>query len=899
MFFNSLRSMMEPMHHRNVLMGLMILLFSLVGRAQISLPEPISDGVVLQRDTRLTLWGWASPGESVELEFKGERYVTQADDKGQWTLELEPQKAGGPHTMVFRGTNRIEVRDILFGDVWLAAGQSNMVLPMERVKERYPREVAGADHPQIRNFFIPTATELGGPKEDLPPAQWKAAVGDDILGMGAVTYFFAKELYNKYKVPIGIINASVGGTPIRAWIGESGFREFPQVLETLENNRDESNTLPFTTKPPEIPSTIKDKGLIGPVPWYALEDVRDWHNFYLPGYWEDQGNPNLDGVVWFRRDLELPKSMQGNEAKLFLGRIVDADQVYVNGTLVGNITYQYPPRRYTVPKGLLKAGKNTITVRVTNYSGKGGFVPDKNYELVANDIHLDLMGEWKYKVGEVFEPTRDQGPYNQFWAQNQPTALYNAMIAPLTPLSIKGFLWYQGESDTARPKEYRKLLPALIQNWRGAFQNPDLPFLYVQLANFQGVDHLPVQSQWAQLREAQRKALSVSNTAMAVAIDLGEWNDIHPLNKEDVGKRLALGARKLAYGEDVVYSGPIFKSSQVDGNSMVLHFDHVGSGLMAKGGAPLNRFEIAGTNREFVWAEAKIQGSTVRVRSVKVPHPRYVRYAWADNPRGANLQNREGLPASPFQNIDPQSLDSLPWRGKRAAVVLSYDDALNVHLDHALPLLDSLGLKGTFYVSTFSPAFRDRLGDWKELSDKGHELANHSIFHPCRGNADRPWVSPDYDMATYSVQRMVDEIRINNTLLEALDGKKERTYAFPCDDVTVRGGATFMEGLRDEFVAVRAAHPKPSKIDQIDLYSIGSVPIVEESGPQLIARVKEAMANNSLLVFLFHGVGGEHPMDVSLKAHRELLEFLEREQDGIWTTTLLEAAKHIKEYRDR
>src|SRR5690606_25736719 len=386
---------------------------------------------------------------------------------------------------------------------------------------------------------------------------------------------------------------------------------------------------------------------------------------------------------------------------------------------------------------------------------------------------------------------------------------------------------------------------------------------------------------------------------MAVAIDLGEWNDIHPLNKEDVGKRLALGARKLAYGEDLVHSGPIFKRSEIKDGEIILYFDHVGSGLETKDGQPLERFEVAGENMEFVWARAKIQGSTVRVHSDGVPAPKYVRYAWADNPRGANLQNREGLPASPFQSFDRKSLDSLPWRGKKAAVVLTYDDALNVHLDHAVPLLDSLGLKGTFYVSTYSPAFRDRLGDWKTISENGHELANHSIYHPCRGAADRPWVSPDYDMATYSVQRMVDEIRINNTLLEALDGKRERTYAFPCDDVTVRDGATFMTGLQDEFVAVRAAHPEPSKIDEVDLSNMGSIPIVGESGQQMIARVREAIKNRSMLIFLFHGVGGEHPMDVSLQAHRELLEFLHGEQDGVWTTTVLEVAKHIKEYRSR
>ena len=874
------------------------LLISFLGMGQIKLPQLISDGMILQREADIKIWGWASPYEKVSLSFKNKTYETVTDKNGDWAVELGPQKAGGPYEMVFTGKNRIVVKNVLFGDVWLGAGQSNMVTPMERVKEKYPEEVAHANYSEIRNFFIATKTNLKGPQKDLPSGQWKAAVTGDIMQMGAVTYFFAKELYERYKIPIGIINASVGGTPIQSWISENGFKEFPKDLETIQENKDESYTSQFTTRPHVEVTSVVDKGLTEPVKWYDnAYEPKGWNNYYIPGYWEDQGVRDLNGVIWFRKVIEIPDTLAGEKAKLFMGRIVDADELYVNGTKIGNITYQYPPRRYTVPEGILKKGKNTIVVRVTNYRGKGGFVPDKNYELTAKGISIDLKGEWQYKVGEVFIQRPRNGSYDQFWSQNQPTSLYNAMIAPLTNLKVKGMLWYQGESNTGQPKVYADYLPALIKDWREKFNVPNAPFLWVQLANFQDVDYLPTESNWAELRFSQFKALSVPNTAMAVAIDLGEWNDIHPLNKKGVGERLALGAIKLAYGEDVVYSGPIFKSSEIHGDQIVLHFDSVGSGLVSMDGEPLSRFEIAGQDQEFVWADTQIVGNTVVVESDYVPYPKYVRYAWADNPQGANLYNKEGLPASPFRNYDPDKLDTMPWRGKKAAVVLTYDDALNVHLDNAAPLLDSLGLKGTFYVSTYSEAFRNRLGDWRQITKNGHELANHTIFHPCIGKESRPWVDPNYDMNSYTVERMVDEIRINNTLLEALDGKKERTFAYTCGDFTVNGNNFFIDELKNDLVAARAVRSEMHTIDKVDLYSMDSYPIVGERGEELINLVKKAEENNALLVFLFHGVGGEHSMDVSLSAHKELLEYLKQQENKVWTTTLLEVAKHIKNYR--
>jgi sialate O-acetylesterase len=316
--------------------------------------------------------------------------------------------------------------------------------------------------------------------------------------------------------------------------------------------------------------------------------------------------------------------------------------------MVGNTTYQYPQRRYQIPAGVLKAGKNIFVVRVINNSGKGGFVPDKPYCLIAGNDTIDLKGYWQYKVGEVFLPRRGGG--NNFSLNNQPTALYNAMVAPVINYTIKGFLWYQGEANSSRAKEYIKLQPAMIADWRNKWEQGDLPFLYVQLPNFMEVNYLPSESQWAELREAQLKSLSVPNTAMAVAIDLGEWNDIHPDRKKEVGDRLALAAEKTAYGEkDIISSGPIYQSSTIDGNKIVVSFTNTGSGLITNDGEELSQFAIAGADKKFVWAKATIQEGKVIVWNDDVPNPMYVRYAWADNPDNPNLYNKEGLPASPFR----------------------------------------------------------------------------------------------------------------------------------------------------------------------------------------------------------------------------------------------------------
>ena len=620
--------------------------------AQVRLPRLIRDSMVLQRDTKLMLWGWASAGEYVSITFNKKKYKTRTGSDGKWQLTLPALKAGGPYTMNIDASNHITLKDILVGDVWLCSGQSNMVHQMSLHSVLYSADIEKANYPQIRHFWVPNLTNMQGPQNDLPGGNWKWANPTYVLDFSAVAYFFARQIYEKYQVPIGLINASWGGSPIEAWMSEDSFKEFPSILSTVTKNKDTAyvnslNRRPvFTGNARQRP---QDKGQTEK--WFDPSYApKGWRTIAVPGYWEDQGIRDLDGVVWYRREIDVPASMVNAPAKMFLGRIVDADALYVNGKQVGNTTYMYPQRRYTLPTGTLKPGKNLLVVRVTNNGGKGGFVPDKPYQLIAGKDTMDLTGYWEYKVGQVNIPTRGGGGGGGIAAQNQPTALYNAMLAPVVNYAVKGFLWYQGESNTGRSQEYAKLQPTMIADWRQKWNNPDAPFLFVQLPGFMEMNYLPTESQWAAFREAQANSLSVLNTAMAVAIDLGEWNDIHPDRKKEVGERLALAAEKIAYGnKDVVHCGPVFQSSSVEGNKIILSFTNTGSGLTTIDGEEPGEFAIAGEDKKFIWAKAKIEGDKVVLWSEEIEKPMYVRYAWADNPVNPNLFNKEGLPASPFR----------------------------------------------------------------------------------------------------------------------------------------------------------------------------------------------------------------------------------------------------------
>ncbi|TDH26991.1 sialate O-acetylesterase [Segetibacter sp. 3557_3] len=635
----------------------MLLLFTSRISAQVRLPQLVRDSMILQRDQKVNVWGWAKSGEKITVSFAGKKYRTTARD-GQWRIALAPLKAGGPYTMNIDASNHITLKEILIGDVWFCSGQSNMVHQMELHSVLYATDVASANYPQIRQFWVPNITSLQGPEDDLPFGFWKSANPNDVRQFSAVAYFFARKLYDTYKVPIGLINASWGGTPIESWLSEDGFKTFPANLTTIQKNKDTAyiNGLSRRASAFVSPPRPDDKGLTGSTKWFDPTYVpKGWRTISVPGYWEDQGVKDLDGTVWYRKEVDVSGSMAAAAAKVFLGRIVDADALYVNGKQVGNTTYMYPQRRYALPAGTLKAGKNLFVVRVTNNGGKGGFVPDKPYQLIAGNDTIELTGYWQYKVGQVFTPQRGFGG-GGIALHNQPTALFNAMVAPFVNYSVKGFLWYQGETNAGRPDEYAKLQPALIDDWRSKWNQPNAPFLYVQLPGYMDMSYQPVESQWAAFREAQAKSLSVPNTAMAVAIDLGEWNDIHPDRKKEAGERLALAAQKTVYLEkDQAYLSPMYKSARVEGNHIVVAFDNVGAGLTTNDSEEPGEFAIAGADKKFVWANAKIEGDQVVVSSEKVTAPMYVRYGWADNPVNPNVYNKEGLPLAPFRTDSPNA----------------------------------------------------------------------------------------------------------------------------------------------------------------------------------------------------------------------------------------------------
>ncbi|WP_031425594.1 sialate O-acetylesterase [Flavimarina sp. Hel_I_48] len=619
-----------------------------VSSAQIKLPKLVSDGMVLQRDTPVNLWGWSKPQEVISIVFAEKNYTTRADSEGNWKLKLDATPAGGPYTIALSASNTITLNDVVFGDVWLCSGQSNMELPMSRVSPLYEDEIASANNAEIRYFEVPKTYDFKEEKQDITFGKWEKVTPETIENFSAVAYFFAKNLNAELQVPIGLINSSLGGSPAEAWISEEGLKKFPEYYTEAERFKDndliDSIEQSDQTRRDTWYKTLNDtdQGIINN--WKSADfDFSGWKIMNIPGYWAATEIGDKNGSVWFKKQVEIPKKWLNRPIKLLMGRIVDADSIFVNDTFIGNTTYQYPPRRYEIPAGILRDGKNTITVRVLNESGKGGFVEEKPYKLVMDEQEIDLRGKWHYKLGS--EMPFLQG---QTFIRWKPEGLYNAMIAPFTSMNLKGVIWYQGESNADTPAEYQELFTTLIEDWRSKWNAPEFPFLFVQLANFMATKEEPGDSNWARLRDAQRRTLAVPHTGMAVTIDIGEGNDIHPLNKKDVGDRLAQAAKHVAHGKNVVAGSPLYDSMEIEGDTIIIRFKNTGSGLMAKNGKP-GYFAIAGEDQKFIWADAVIKDDKILVSSPAIKNPVAVRYGWADNPEGANIYNKEGFPASPFR----------------------------------------------------------------------------------------------------------------------------------------------------------------------------------------------------------------------------------------------------------
>ncbi|RYE26785.1 MAG: sialate O-acetylesterase [Sphingobacteriaceae bacterium] len=624
--------------------------------AKITLPELVSNGMILQRNQRIAVWGWADNQEKITINFKNKTYTTTTGANKEWKIWLPSMSAGGPFTMSIKGSNQILIKNILIGDVWLCSGQSNMEYVLKRSEIIYADEIAHANNDQIRQFAVKpnwSYTVVTNVKSN----GWEPVTPQNVLKFTAVGYFFAKSLYAKYHVPIGLINSTYGGTPIQSWMSEDALIKFPDLLNQFDEYRDTAkvNTILQENKAVTTNwySTVvkTDTGrnnLTGQPVWAGNNiDFSSWSQIQVPGFWQDQKLKNLNGVVWYKKQVVLSSAYVGKQGILELGNIFSEDTTYFNGVKIGSTSSQYLARRYTVPAGLIRPGNNIITVRVLNKEGSGGFLKDKPYKLTIDGTGISLSGEWICKVGANMLPLLSAG-IKQF--SREPAVLYNAMIAPLKSYTIKGVIWYQGENNTSAAKKYTALFPALINDWRKKWQQKNLPFIYVQLASYMPVIDHPSDSQWAELREAQTTALKLPNTGMAVIHDTGEWNDVHPINKKDVGERLSLAARHVAYNEDkVIYSGPIFQSAKVIENKMVITFNDFGSELVVKGGGELNHFAIAGSDKKFIWARAVIKNNCIIVWNDSVSKPIAVRYAWANNPQGANLYNKNGLPASSFR----------------------------------------------------------------------------------------------------------------------------------------------------------------------------------------------------------------------------------------------------------
>jgi sialate O-acetylesterase len=616
--------------------------------AEVSLPKIFSDNMVMQQDRPVRIWGWADEGEKVTVSFNGQTIKSTSDKNGNWQVKLESMPAGGPYKMTVQAKNKIEFRNILIGEVWICSGQSNMEWTVSN-SNNVDQEIANADHPDIRLFTVKRALS-SVPKEDLLEGEWQICNSSTIERFSAVGYFFGRELNKSLDVPIGLINTSWGGTVSETWTSRGTIEKFSEFSDKLAELEKTDLEKLYDAAIRELREGDGDLGMNEK--WYMHSSVPAyWQKMTIPQRWEAAGLKDLDGIVWFIKEITLTEEEAAKGLILHLGPVDNSDNTYINGIQVGSIE-RIPDkvREYKVAPEVLKSGKNIFCVRVTDYGGGGGIwgKQDEVYYVIGDNKRISLAGEWSYQIGRSEMPKIVLVGPNSY-----PTLLYNAMINPLIPFTIKGAIWYQGESNAGRAYQYRDIFPAMITDWREHWGQGDFPFLYVQLANFKKAPEEPGDSDWAELREAQTMALKLPNTGMAVIIDIGEADNIHPRNKQDVGYRLAQNAKKIGYGQDIVYTGPLYKSMKTEGTKIRISFSNIGSGLMIKDRyGYLKGFSMAGKDKKFVWAKAYIDGDDVYVFSDAIEKPVAVRYGWADNPDDVNLYNKEGFPASPFRTDD-------------------------------------------------------------------------------------------------------------------------------------------------------------------------------------------------------------------------------------------------------
>lgn len=623
--------------------------FQFVAKADIELSNLFSDHMVLQREMPIEIWGTGSQGEKISLLFSNKEYASQVDHAGNWSIQLEPQKSGGPYDILIKGNNTIVLKDILFGDVWICSGQSNMQWEIHQTPYQ-EMDTAYFNSEMLRFIKVHIDTDYL-PRSKIKAGSWQVASKDNVPYFSAVAYHFGKYVQKEIGVPIGLVSSNLGATSIEAWMSNESLLQFDQFREEVghivKRNKNfkqlRDNFLKIKAEW-ESQYYLKGPGITGK--WYLpTTDISSWLDMSVPGFWEDVDELGLkdhDGAVWMRKNFDLPDGYDQDSFLLALTQIDDYDITWVNGVKVGETYGRHNFRNYMIGADILKPKDNVLVIRVFDTGDKGGFSTNAFWMIGS------IRGTWKIKKGISIDaesfPGVDMPNVSPF---SSPGVLYNANIAPLTRQPIKGVIWYQGESNAGRAEEYRSLFPAMIKDWRNQWEQK-FPFLFVQLANYLAEDESPKNSNWAELREAQNLALELPDVGMAVTIDIGEAHDIHPKNKEDVGKRLGKAALHHAYGRSNQLS-PIFKSAHFDNGKAVINFKHA-EGLHSRDKFGYVRgFAIAGENKKFVWAQAKVVGDAVQVFSSKVQNPTAVRYSWSDNPGPLDLYNKAGLPVSPFR----------------------------------------------------------------------------------------------------------------------------------------------------------------------------------------------------------------------------------------------------------
>lgn len=657
--------MIKPKQYKRTLLALLLSVasgFSTL-QAKVQLPAFIGDNMVLQQKEKVKIWGTSTAvGKelSVNSSWNNKNYQVEVDQQGRWQVFLETPKYGGPYQITINDGDQLILNNILIGEVWFCSGQSNMEMPLAGWGKinNFEQEIKAANFPNIRILQIPKATaNQPSTAVKVESGGWNPVTPQSIPEFSATAYFFAREIYEKTGIPIGLIHSSWGGTIIEAWMSREALTPFSIYTAAIEKIQRPDAEEVYAKDLAEWNRVAEQQDQVKTATqgeWFAPQlDKSTWSTITIPSFFDQNLFPGMDGVVYFGKDVALPAHWQGKPLKLILGAIDDNDITYVNGTKVGETVGYNQIRKYTVPAAANNGGLLHIAVRVFDGAGDGGIYGGTEQPRLEgpNGEQISLVGDWKCKVG--YDLTKLPAKPNAMEGPNRPTVLYNAMVKPFVDLKIKGAIWYQGESNAdSKDAPYEQLLPALIQDWRQQWNNEKMPFYFVQLANYKEKKSAPQSSSWARLREAQRQTLKLPYTGMAVIADIGDAVDIHPKNKQDVGRRLGWIATAQLYGKKIPYSGPVLEHWITKGTEMQLSFNPMGKKLVLKDADKLKgSFTIAGADQVFYPAEVKQVGNKLIVSAKEVLSPVAVRYGWADNP-DLTLYNDAGIAGSPFRTDD-------------------------------------------------------------------------------------------------------------------------------------------------------------------------------------------------------------------------------------------------------